>query len=36
MRTIDMAQSTTADPVGDLTRAEDYLEVIYELIQTKG
>jgi len=31
-----MAQSTMANPLCDLTRVEDYLEVVYELIQTKG
>ena len=31
-----MTQSTMANPLCDLTRVEDYLEVIYELIQTKG
>ena len=36
MRTIAMAQSTMANPLCDLTRVEDYLEVIYDLIQTKG
>jgi len=30
------AQSTMANPLCDLTRVEDYLEVIYDLIQTKG
>jgi Mn-dependent DtxR family transcriptional regulator len=33
---ITTAQSTTANPLCDLTRVEDYLEVIYDLIQTKG
>jgi len=36
MRTITMAQSMMANPLCDLTRVEDYLEVIYDLIQTKG
>jgi len=36
MRTITMAQSIMANPLCDLTRVEDYLEVIYDLIQTKG
>ena len=31
-----MAQSMMANPLCDLTRVEDYLEVIYDLIQTKG
>ena len=31
-----MLQSTMANPLCDLTRVEDYLEVIYDLIQTKG
>jgi len=31
-----MAQSVMANPLCDLTRVEDYLEVIYDLIQTKG
>ncbi len=31
-----MVQSTMANPLCDLTRVEDYLEVVYELIQTKG
>jgi len=36
MRTITMAQTAMANPLCDLTRVEDYLEVIYDLIQTKG
>ena len=36
MKTINMAQSTMANPLCDLTRVEDYLEAIYDLIQTKG
>jgi hypothetical protein len=36
MRTITMVQSTMANPLCDLTRVEDYLDVIYDLIQTKG
>ena len=36
MRTITMAQIAMANPLCDLTRVEDYLEVIYDLIQTKG
>jgi len=31
-----MAQNVMANPLCDLTRVEDYLEVIYDLIQTKG
>lgn len=31
-----MAQTAMANPLCDLTRVEDYLEVIYDLIQTKG
>ena len=31
-----MSQNTMANPLCDLTRVEDYLEVIYGLIQTKG
>jgi Mn-dependent DtxR family transcriptional regulator len=31
-----MAQSSRVAPVSDLTRVEDYLEVIYGLIQMKG
>lgn len=31
-----MSQSTMANPLCDLTRVEDYLEAIYDLIQTKG
>ena len=31
-----MPQSTMANPLCDLTRVEDYLEVIYDLIETKG
>jgi Mn-dependent DtxR family transcriptional regulator len=31
-----MAQATMANPLCDLTRVEDYLEVVYELIKTKG
>ena len=29
-------QNTIANPLCDLTRVEDYLEAIYDLIQTKG
>ena len=36
MRAITMAQTAMANPLCDLTRVEDYLEVIYDLIQTKG
>jgi len=36
MRKMNMAQSTMANPLCDLTRVEDYLEVIYELIKLKG
>ena len=36
MKRISMAQSVMANPLCDLTRVEDYLEVIYDLIQTKG
>jgi Mn-dependent DtxR family transcriptional regulator len=31
-----MAQGSRVTPVSDLTRVEDYLEVVYDLIQTKG
>ena len=31
-----MAQNTMANPLCDLTRVEDYLEVIYDLIKSKG
>ncbi|MGA8904334.1 MAG: winged helix-turn-helix transcriptional regulator, partial [Candidatus Bathyarchaeia archaeon] len=31
-----MTQGSRLKPVSDLTRVEDYLEVIYELIQKKG
>ena len=31
-----MTPSTMANPLCDLTRVEDYLEAIYDLIQTKG
>jgi DtxR family manganese transport transcriptional regulator len=31
-----MTSSSMAKPASDLTRVEDYLEVIYELIQSKG
>ena len=31
-----MTQGAMANPLCDLTRVEDYLEAIYELIQTKG
>jgi Mn-dependent DtxR family transcriptional regulator len=31
-----MAQGSRATPVSDLTRVEDYLEVVYDLVQTKG
>jgi len=33
---ITVSQSTMANPLCDLTRVEDYLEAIYDLIQTKG
>ena len=36
MRKMSMAQSTMANPLCDLTRVEDYLEVVYDLIETKG
>jgi len=36
MRTMNMAQNTMANPLCDLTRVEDYLEVIYDLIKSKG
>jgi Mn-dependent DtxR family transcriptional regulator len=36
MRDDKMPQNTTANPLFDLTRVEDYLEVVYDLIQTKG
>jgi len=31
-----MSQNMMANPFCDLTRVEDYLEVIYDLIETKG
>ena len=31
-----MTPSIMANPLCDLTRVEDYLEVVYDLIQTKG
>ena len=31
-----MAQSSRVSTVSDLTRVEDYLEVVYDLIKTKG
>jgi DtxR family transcriptional regulator, manganese transport regulator len=31
-----MTQGSRANPASDLTRVEDYLEVVYELIQKKG
>jgi Mn-dependent DtxR family transcriptional regulator len=31
-----MTQGSRLNPVSDLTRVEDYLEVVYELIQKKG
>ncbi len=31
-----MAQGSRLNPVSDLTRVEDYLEVVYDLVQTKG
>ncbi len=31
-----MTQSSTPNPLADLTRVEDYLEVVYGLIQEKG
>jgi len=31
-----MTQSSGLNPVFDLTRVEDYLEVVYDLVQTKG
>ena len=31
-----MAKGSRVTPVSDLTRVEDYLEVVYDLIQTKG
>jgi len=31
-----MAQISTPNPLADLTRVEDYLEVVYDLIETKG
>ena len=31
-----MAQGSRVTPVSDLTRVEDYLEAVYDLIQTKG
>jgi Mn-dependent DtxR family transcriptional regulator len=36
MKMVNMAQSKTANPLCDLARVEDYLEVVYDLIQTKG
>src|SRR5208337_5256529 len=35
-KAITMAQVSRPNPLSDLTRVEDYLEVIYELIQRKG
>ena len=35
-KTVSMAQVSRPNPLSDLTRVEDYLEVIYELIQRKG
>jgi Mn-dependent DtxR family transcriptional regulator len=35
-KAITMAQVSRPNPLTDLTRVEDYLEVIYELIQKKG
>jgi Mn-dependent DtxR family transcriptional regulator len=32
----EMAQTTTLNPLYDLTRVEDYIEVVYDLIQQKG
>jgi len=31
-----MTQNSTPNPLADLTRVEDYLEVVYDLIQEKG
>jgi Mn-dependent DtxR family transcriptional regulator len=31
-----MTQGTRLNPAFDLTRVEDYLEVVYDLVQTKG
>ena len=31
-----MTQNSTPNPLADLTRVEDYLEVVYDLIETKG
>jgi len=31
-----MPQSVAPNPLADLTRVEDYLEVVYDLIETKG
>ncbi len=31
-----MTQSSAPTPLSDLTRVEDYLEVVYDLIQQKG
>jgi Mn-dependent DtxR family transcriptional regulator len=36
MRSITLSHTTLANPLCDLTRVEDYLEVVYDLIQTKG
>lgn len=36
MRDGNLPQSPTVNPLFDLTRVEDYLEVMYDLIQTKG
>jgi Mn-dependent DtxR family transcriptional regulator len=35
-KVITMTQVSRPNPLSDLTRVEDYLEVIYELIQRKG
>ena len=31
-----ITQSSGLNPVFDLTRVEDYLEVVYDLVHTKG
>lgn len=36
MKTITLAQTTTINPLFDLTRIEDYIEVVYNLIEQKG
>jgi Mn-dependent DtxR family transcriptional regulator len=36
VRRTALTRNGTAKPLSDLTRVEDYLEVIYDLIQTKG